>query len=169
MLPRRLQLAAQGGRHGTGHGVQILPQSVLIRHGKLCRVGGRRRTKIGHVVGNGHIRLVSHGGDHGNFRFINGMGDQFVVERPQILNGAAASANDQQIGELVTVGIPDGRGDFPRRFRALHPNGQEPHLCQRIPLSENAEHIMHRRAGGTGDDSDGAGAFGQRLFAGGVK
>ena len=27
---------------------------------------------IGHVVGNGHVRLVSHGGDHGNFRFING-------------------------------------------------------------------------------------------------
>ena len=28
---------------------------------------------------------------------------------------------------------------------------------------------MHRRTGGTGDDADGAGAFGQRLFVGWVK
>ena len=97
------------------------------------------------------------------------MGDQFVVERPQILNGAAASANDQQVGQLVTVGIADGRGDFPRRFRALHPHGQEPHLRQRIAFPENPEHIMHRRAGGAGDDADGAGTFGQRFFVGWVK
>ena len=97
------------------------------------------------------------------------MGDQFVVERPQILNGAAAPANDQQVGELVTVGIPDGCGNLPRRFRTLHPHGQEPHLRQRIAFPKNPEHIMHRRTGGAGDDADGAGTFGQRLFVGGVK
>ena len=119
VLSCRLELPGQRCGHGAGHGIQRLPQGVLIRYGNFCRVGGRCRPGIGHKVGNGHIRFVSHGRDHRDLGIVNGVGHDFFIERPQILNGAATPANDQKIGKLVPIGIADGCCDLSRSLRAL--------------------------------------------------
>ena len=141
-----------------------MQQCRLIRHRQLCGVGGRCGPQVGNIVRNGHIRLMPHGGNNGYIRIVDGMGHPLVVKGPQILHGAAAPAHDQQVGQMIMIGVANGGGDLPRRFHPLHPHGKQPHLRQRVSLVQNSEHIMDGGSGGAGDDADGSRIRRQRLL-----
>ena len=128
-----------------------------------------RGAKIGDVVGNRHVRLVPDGGNDRDLGIINGPGHALVVERPEILHRAAAAAGNDEVRDLIAVGIADRARDLRRGLRALHAYRQELDLGQRIPLAENAEHIHDRRACGRCDDGDRMWVSGQRLFVRRVK
>ena len=67
------------------------------------------------------------------------------------------------------VRITDCGSDLTGGFHTLNPNGQELHLCQRIALPQNPQHIVDRSAGGTGNNSNGAGVFRNGLFMGRIE
>ena len=169
MLPGPLQLPVQCGTHGGKHGVQALPQGILVGNRQLSRVGRGGCPQIRYKVGNGHIRFMSHSRDHGNFRMVNGVSHPFIIKGPKIFDGTTAPAHDQKVSQPVMIGIADGCGNLTGGFHALHPYRQQQDFAQRIPLAQNPKHIVHRSAGGAGDDTDGTGIFGQRLFVGRIK
>jgi hypothetical protein len=61
------------------------------------RGGGRSRSLVCHVVGNGEIRFVANAADDGYGARDDRVGQDFFVERPKVLNAAAAAANDERI------------------------------------------------------------------------
>ena len=65
---------------------------------------------------------------------------------------------------MVVVGIVNGRGNFSRSLGTLNPYRKQFNLDQRIAFVENPQHIMDRRTGGAGDNSNGAGIPGDGLF-----
>ena len=95
---------------------------------------------------------------------VNGSCHLLIVKSPQIFDGAAAPAHNQQIRQFIMVCIGDGCGNLPGGFRSLHPDRQKPHLSQGVPFSQNPQHIVKGRSGGTCDDADGAGIGRQGLF-----
>ena len=109
------------------------------------------------------------GGNDRDLGIINGPGHALVVERPEILHRAAAAAGNDEVRDLIAVGIADRARDLRRGLRALHAYRQELDLGQRIPLAENAEHIHDRSTGGGGDDGDGMRIFGDRLLVRRIK
>ena len=112
---------------------------------------------------------MANGGNDRDFGVIDGMGYQLVIERPQIFHGTAAPAYNQQIRQLVPIGIPDGSRYLPGGFRSLNPHRQKPDPGQRVTLSEDPQHIVNGRAGRAGDDANHTGIFGKRLFVPGIK
>ena len=107
---------------------------------------------------------MADGGDDRNLRIINGPGHPLVVEGPQILDGTAAPPGDDDVRHSEAVGVAQRSRDFRRRLRALHPDGQQLHLRQRIPAAEIPDHIVNRRPCGGGDDRHGSGIRRQGLF-----
>ena len=112
---------------------------------------------------------MANSGDHGDLGLINCIGHPFVVEGPKVFDAAAASAHDQQISQLVMVGISDGSRDLTGSFRTLDTDRQQLHMGQRVTLTQDPQHIVHRRTGGTGDDTNSAGILRQRLLMGRIK
>ena len=91
---RPIQPPGHGAAQPPGQLIQRGILLVLVGDGQLGRVGGGSRPQVGHKVGNGHVRLMAHGGDHGNTGGVDGAGHVLVVEGPQILHGAAAPAGN---------------------------------------------------------------------------
>ena len=90
-------------------------------------------------------------GDHRYARGDDGSGDDFLVERPQILHGAAAAADEDYVRPAVLIQTADGLNNFLRRARALHRAGGQQHAHVGIAPPGNADDIAnHRAAAGCG-------------------
>ena len=68
------------------------------RHGALGGGGRRRRAAIGDEIDEGPIGLVTDGRDQRDGARGDGADDDLLVEAPEILEGAAATGDDEQIG-----------------------------------------------------------------------
>ena len=104
------------------------------------------------------------GGDDRKIGGINGTRHALIVEGPEVLDRAAAAPCDDEVGDLPFVCIAQRARDLRRCLRSLHAHGQEHDLAHRPARFQDAQHIMHRRARGRGDDGDAARVFRQRLF-----
>ena len=65
--------------------VKMSANLLLLRHSLAGRIRGGGRPKIGHIVGDGHIRLMPHGRDDGDLGIIDSPSQLFIVEGQQIL------------------------------------------------------------------------------------
>ena len=68
-----------------------------VRHAALRRCGGRGRTFVRDVVGNGHVRLVAYPADQRYRAGEDATRDALVVEGPEVLEGAAAARQYQYV------------------------------------------------------------------------
>ena len=95
---------------------------------------------------------------------------RFVVERPQVLQRAAAAgrAAARRSGRWRRRALQHRR-DLRRRGRALHRHRQDLDLEQRESPRQHAEHVAHRRAAGRGDHAEPAHVGGQGTLARGVE
>ena len=91
-------------------------------------------------------------------------GNALVVERPEILDGAAAAAGDDKIGHIPPVRVPDRTGDLRGGFRSLHAHRHHKDLCERPAPAENTDHILYSSAGPGGDERDLLRHGGKRFF-----
>ena len=82
-----------------------------------------------------------------------------LVERPQVLERAAAARDDQQIGPgdaaalRQRVEAADGGGDLLGRAFALHLDRPDDHVA-REAVGEPMQDVADHRAGRRGDDAD---------------
>ncbi|MOA01171.1 hypothetical protein D3C78_1205620 [compost metagenome] len=69
-----------------------------MRHSELCRCCRRRCSQVADKIGNREIRLMANGRNHRNIRLKDCPRDQLLIERPQLLQRASATSDDQNIG-----------------------------------------------------------------------
>ncbi|MPM76558.1 hypothetical protein SDC9_123557 [bioreactor metagenome] len=89
-----LQLCLLRLRDAVPRSPQPPQQLHLVRYGDLRRVGGGGRPHVRYEIGNRHVRLMAHGGDHRQVRIENGPRNPLVVKGPKVLHRPAATARD---------------------------------------------------------------------------
>src|SRR5882762_3395896 len=128
--------------------------------------GGRRGSaNVGDEIGDGEIGFVADAGDHGNFRSEDGARDDFFVEGPQILHGAAAAREDEHVHDSSGVEKFQGFDDFLGGAFALHAHGINSQMYVRETPRENTHDVAHSGAARRRDNADAAGKKRQRLLA----
>ncbi len=126
--------------------------------------GGRRRTHVRCEVGNGEIDLVTDPGDHRDGRSHDRARQALVVERPEIFQRTAASAEDQYVAFGAAAGYLERRDDFRRRLRALDGDGVDEHGRGGKAPRQYVQNVADRGTRGRGDDADPPGKARQWAF-----
>ena len=86
-----------------------MPQKIQL--GDWCRqfccCCGGCRTSICHKVSQRRVRFMAHTGNDRNLRLKYSSYDDFLIKSPKILDGSAASANNQNIQIFSLIGSTD--------------------------------------------------------------
>ena len=110
------QLVVDGLRYPFAQRQQLVGQFLLGANHQLRRRRRRRRAQVGDEVADGEIGLVPDGGDDRDL----GSGDHarqaFIIEGEEVLEGAAAARDDDDIHFAVPIEVADARS-LPRRLR----------------------------------------------------
>ena len=126
---------------------------------------GRRRTQVGGEIGDGEIDLVADAADDGNRGCDDGARQALVVERPQILERAAAAGEDEHVALGPAAGERERRNDLRGRLCALHGDRIDHDRDGGKAPRKHVQDVAHRGAGGRGDDADAPGQRRQRTLA----
>ena len=140
-----------------------------VRHRDHAGLGRRRGAGIGHKIGDGGVDLVADGADDGDLRGGDGPSDDLLVERPEVLQRAAAAANDQDFQPqslVAAVEFPDRSGDLACGGIPLHGNRIQEHFGARPAGINTIGNVLDRGAGRAGDDADPHRVARQGFFAG---
>ena len=121
---------------------------VLIRRDFFRCGRGGGCPKVCHEIGNGNVHFVAHCTDGGNRASGNRPGDGFFVKAPEVLQRAAAPANDQHIRHAVVLGAIDGVYDVGRRSLPLNGSGVERDRNGRATPCQHGENVVNGCAGG---------------------
>ena len=144
-------------------------QLAHVRHCQLGCRRGRRSAQVGDKIADGKVCFMTDRRDDRRAARGDRACEGFVVERPQILHRAAASADDQHVALSLRVELPQGVDQLCRRSLALHQNRRQHHVDSRKTPVQNIADVLHRRAGRRGDDAHGFWEPRQPLFARRVK
>ena len=91
-----------------------------IRHDERRGAGGRRRARVGDEVADREVGLVADAGHDRHARLEHGARDDLLVERPQVLDRAAAAATISTSTSARAFAGADRRRDLLRGALALH-------------------------------------------------
>ena len=115
-------------------------------HCQFCRCRRGRCPQIRHIINDRGIRLVSNRRNNGNRAVEYCLCHHSLVERPQILNGAAPTSHDHDIHALslqCTDSVHNGR----RRRSSLYQRRIQNNLHEGIPSGGDLYDIPDCRAG----------------------
>ena len=154
--------------------LQLLLPLALVGAQQFGGGGGGGGARVGDHVGDTEIHLVAHRRDNRQLTGGDRPGDDFLVEGPQVLEGAAAATDDQCIElnfalPLPAVGPLNGRGDLPGGSLALHGDREQGYLDARAAPAQHCEDVVDGGAGGGGDDPEVGDARRQGFFAGRIE
>src|SRR5690606_7700155 len=113
------------------------------------------RAGVGDEFGKGDIGLVADGCADGDGAAEDRLGDDALVERPQVFDAPAAAGEDDgvEVEICARAGGPAQRaGDLGRGALALHANIDEGDFDGAAAAAEGVEHILQGSAGAAGDD-----------------
>ena len=158
-------------RHHVPRLIEDTGQQVgAHRHRHLGRRARRRCAQIGGEVDQRGVGLVPHRRDQRDLRRGGGAHHLLLVEGPEILQAAAATGDDEDIGPghaaagCQLVEAPDGGRDLVGRALALHlhrPQDDPAREAVVEPVQDVADHGTR----GRGDDTDHIGQERQFLLA----
>ena len=122
----------------------------------------RRRAQVGRQVRQGHVGLVSNTADQRNGRSTHRAHQTLVIERPQVLERAAAAAQDQGLDVGMPVRDLDRGAQRHRRIGTLDRTRIDDDADMRCPARQRRQHVVQRRGRSRGDDADRLREGGQR-------
>ena len=131
----------------------LLHQLLIIEDRKLRACTRGRCTEICDIICDGRIRFMADRADDRGIRLEDCPGHGLFVKRPQVLDGATATSDDQHVeAQLVQCPYPmyDGRN----RPLPLHQCRVEDDLHIRIPSLRDLDDIADSCAGFRGHDTD---------------
>ena len=163
---RRAQLRAPGLLATIPAGERPLPQAVdahqqlrAHRHRPFGGRGRRRRAHVGGEVDQRHVGLVADRGDQRDHARGRRPHDDLIVERPQILERAAAARDDEQVGSAdrpvhrQRVEAHDGGGDLLGGAFALHAHRPHQHVAGE-PVGKPMQNVADNGTSRRGNDAD---------------
>ena len=170
----RLLAAVPAGERAPREAVDARQQLHAHRHRHLGGRGRRRRAHVGGEVDERHVGLVPDRGDQRDHARGHGPHHDLLVERPQVLERAAAARDDEEVGpadrpvQRQRVEAMDGGGDLLGGAVALHPHRPHDHVA-REAVGEPVQDVADDGAGRRGDDADQLRQERQQLLARGVE
>ena len=138
-------------------------QGIAVRTENLGGGGRGRRAQVGREVGDGEIGFMADAGNHGKAAGADGARHDFLVERPEILDAAAAAAQDDGIA-VARGGQLQGGGDPVGSAFALHRRRVKIDPDMRRPAAQRGQHVAQRGGLQAGDDGQRSRVFGQRAL-----
>ena len=163
------EMVAHEGEEPVIQGVEPPLVFPAVGDDQFRRRRGRRRPPVCYKIGDGNVDLVADGADDGNRAAVNGVGHDFFVERPKVLQGTAATGEDQYVAFPPLVGDVEGPRDGRRRFRPLHRDRIDQHRDAGEAPLQYREDIPDGGAAGGGNDPDPVRYYRERFFVGGVE
>ena len=136
-----------------------------VRRDDLGGGGRRRRAPVGDEVGDRGVGLVADGGDDGHAAGEDRARDELVVERPELLDRAAAAAGDDHVDVAARVELLDGADDAGDGVGALHGRRRKHDLGEGPAALEHVADVVEDGAGLRRDDADAAREARQRALA----
>src|SRR5690242_17529720 len=164
-FPRRCQNQIYAPAELEPDDVKLLTQIEFTRNDHFCGSSGCGSTTICDKIRYGEIDLVPHCRNHRNVRSENRPRDDFFVESPQILQGSAAAADDNDIDGAQLIEIVNTTGNFSRGAVTLdfhRPNYNPP---VGVAVIDDAQHIAQSSAAIRGYNPDGSWQERQRSLA----
>ena len=137
----------------------LLQALAELAHRRDDHLGRRSRgwsANVGHEIGDRVVDFVAYGRDDRNRRAMDCAGDDFLIERPQVFERAAAAADDYYFGAAVAIQVLDRVRDIGRRSRPLNPGGPDYQMEIRKAREDNRQDVADRRGAQRRDDPDGA-------------
>ena len=140
------------------------------RHGELGGRGRRGRALVGGVIDQRGVGLVADRRDQRDRASRRGAHHDLLVERPEVLERAAAAGDDQHVGarqraaRRKTVEALDRGRDLGRGELALDQDRPQQHPA-REALRQTVEDVLEHRTRGRGHDADHLGQEGQGPFS----
>ncbi len=165
-MPAHVQVAVHEPQQAVAAQIESAPQFDGVGRQQFGCPARSGRAEIGGEIGDGEIDLMAHGADHWADRGANGPGQGFVVEGLEVLDRAAAPAENNGVGGRQ-VGV-DGRQRldyFSGGLVALHRNGIDGEVERGQAAPGDAEEIVHRCPVGRGDQGEMLRNAGQGAFA----
>ena len=107
--------------------------------------------------------------DHRHRRRHDCARQDFFVERPEILQGAAAARDDDHVDGLDARHLADRMGHFASRAFALHARRRNHQVRIRIAPAQHPNHVAQRGAVDRRDQPDAPGQGGERPLARGIE
>ena len=158
MMAAKKGLSAQSARNRLAayqfQGEDVFKSVSVLSGGELSRLRGRRGPLVARKVGEREVRLVADGRDDGNLRGVDGTHDGLLVEGPEVLHRAAATADDQHIDGVLLVEEGDGRGDLRGCLLALDEHGAQDELHRGPAALRDVVDVTQHGARDRGDDAD---------------
>ena len=133
--------------------------------------GGRGgfRAVIRGKIAQGKINFMAHRGYDGNGGCRHRAGDNFLVERPEVLNAAAAATDNQQVAQVVKVGQLDSIHNFLGGTSPLYPGGDHHQVATPRAAPQDRDEIPQRCPAVGCHEADGCRQSRQAALAGGIK
>ncbi len=148
--------------------LEVAQDALLRRAGGRHELGGggrRRGAQVGGEIDEGHVGLVADAAHDLDRRRPHGTHDALVVEGPEILERAAAAADDEHVDLAPLSREPDRGAQGRRRLDALDQARIDDDPDVRRPARERRHDVVQRRSGERGDDTDRARVRRQRPLA----
>ena len=131
-----------------------LQEGRLLLDDHLGRGRGRRGPEVGDEIGDGEVDLVADGRDDGHGRAGDGPGHGLLVEGPQVLDGAAAAADDEDLDTGPAAQGLDALDDLGRGALALDAGRVDDDVEPGVAALEDAQDIADGRPRRRGHDAD---------------
>lgn len=154
LLRARVEPTPQAARERALPLAELAQQQRALRAHELRRAGRRRRAHVGREIGDREIGLVADAADDRHVARRDRARERLVIERPQVLDRAAAAADDQHVDLAPRVRRRDHRGELLRRARALHGRRIDDHRHVRRAARERRQHVAQRGRLQRRDDAD---------------
>ena len=173
-LRQLAELALRAMEHPVIQLGEAMGELGAHRHGKLGGRGRGRRPAIGGVVDQGGVGLMPDRRDQRDHARRRGAHHDLLVERPEILERAAAARDDQQVRARHRARLRQGieprdrGGDLLGRELALHHHRPQQHPA-REALGQAMQDVPDHGAGRRGDDADHLGQERQGPLAPGIE
>src|SRR5207245_8712112 len=148
---------------------QGVDDGLLLPHDELGGGRRRRRAQVRHEVGDREVDLVADAGDHRGLRGDDRARDDLLVEGPEVLERAAAPADDDHVDVAERVQVGDAVGDLAGGALTLDPDGPDDDVKVAEAAADDAQHVADGGAGRRGDDADLPRKLRERPLAPGVE
>ncbi|MDR8853482.1 hypothetical protein FEP99_06531 [Burkholderia pseudomultivorans] len=132
----------------------LAQQQRALRAREFGRAGRRRRAHVGRKVRDREIGFVPDAADDRQLARRDRARKRLVVERPQILDRAAAAAHQQYVDLAPRIGGLHGRDQLLGRARTLHGCRIDDHRDVRRAARERGQHVAQRGGLQRRDDAD---------------
>jgi hypothetical protein len=132
---------------------QVVKQGIAVGAGQFGGGGRGGGAQVGRKIGDGEIGFMADAGDDGDRRGVDGAGNAFFIEGPEVFDAAAAATDDDRVA-IALASLFDGVGNFGAGTFTLDGRGKQRDRNVRCAPVQRGQHIAQRSGLRAGDNGE---------------